>query len=271
MTKSWAGIAYLTNNNTYSGTTTIASGTLGIGNGGTAGSLGTGPVVNNGSLVFDRYTNNWTVASPISGSGSVTKRGGATMTLSGSNTFSGDFNQWSGVTILSNTTGPALSGLVQESEHVVETIERMRMLLRSVQTDHGPVDVANILHDAVTYAATEMARHDVDISIRGTDAACYVEGDAGQLQVAVVNLLRNAAEAIAAGASESRCIEVELVRRPSEDGRSRETVELVVGDSGTGIGLYVVRATVGNHGGELRIGRSPLGGAEFRIVLTGRT
>ncbi|MFM7109418.1 MAG: autotransporter-associated beta strand repeat-containing protein [Planctomycetaceae bacterium] len=108
LTKSGAGIAYLTNNNTYSGTTTIASGTLGVGNGGTAGSLGTGPVVNNGSLVFDRYTNNWTVASPISGSGSVTKRGGASMTLSGSNTFTGDFNQWGGITYLSNTNGPAL-------------------------------------------------------------------------------------------------------------------------------------------------------------------
>ncbi|MFM7109420.1 MAG: sensor histidine kinase [Planctomycetaceae bacterium] len=182
---------------------------------------------------------------------------------------------------------PALSGLVREAEHVVETIERMRMLLRSVQTDHGPVDVANVLHNAVTYAATELERHGVDVSVRGAEAACSVKGDAGQLQVAVVNLLRNAAEAIASSGSESRCIEVELVRHPSPDGASPELVELVVGDSGpgvvdpaaidaplmttkpggTGIGLFVVRATVENHGGALRVGRSPLGGAEFRIVL----
>ena len=64
-------------------------------------------------------------------------------------------------------------------------------------------------------------------------------------------------------------------------------VELVVGDSGpgwpggsldeillnttkpggAGIGLYVVKTAVDNHGGQMTIGRSTLGGAEFRITF----
>ena len=62
-------------------------------------------------------------------------------------------------------------------------------------------------------------------------------------------------------------------------------MELVIGDSGpgwpggsleemllrstkrdgSGIGLYVVKTALDNHRGEMVIGRSPLGGAEFRL------
>ena len=41
--------------------------------------------------------------------------------------------------------------------------------------------------------------------------------------------------------------------------------------AGTGIGLFVVRTAVENHRGTVTIGRSRLGGAEFRIVLPRRT
>lgn len=36
---------------------------------------------------------------------------------------------------------------------------------------------------------------------------------------------------------------------------------------GSGLGLYIVHTTMENHSGHLEIGRSPLGGAEFRMVF----
>ena len=53
LTKTAAGTLLLTGNNTYGGGTTIAAGTLQLGNGGSSGSIA-GNVVNNGALVFDR-------------------------------------------------------------------------------------------------------------------------------------------------------------------------------------------------------------------------
>ena len=54
LTKLGAGTLTLTSNNTYSGTTTITAGTLQIGSGTTLGFLGTGAIVNNAALIFNK-------------------------------------------------------------------------------------------------------------------------------------------------------------------------------------------------------------------------
>ena len=57
------GTLRLAGNNSYSGLTTITKGTVQVGTGGTTGTLGTGNVVNDGALVFNR-SNDLTVAKP---------------------------------------------------------------------------------------------------------------------------------------------------------------------------------------------------------------
>jgi outer membrane autotransporter protein len=68
--------------------TTIAGGTLQVGNGGTAGSIGNGSVDDNGALAFDR-SDDVSYTGTISGTGSLTQLGNGTLTLAGANTFSG--------------------------------------------------------------------------------------------------------------------------------------------------------------------------------------
>ena len=90
LVKEGAGTQILTGNNDYQGTTTINLGTLQIGDGGTSGSLGTGDVVNDGVLVFNR-SNTYGVGNNISGTGSLelTAQSGAESSLTGTNTYSG--------------------------------------------------------------------------------------------------------------------------------------------------------------------------------------
>ncbi|NLG19729.1 MAG: hypothetical protein GX556_20610, partial [Fibrobacter sp.] len=94
-----------TGDNTYSGGTTISSGTLQIGDGGTTGSI-TGNVTNNGTLVFKR-SNAYTFEGVISGSGVVKQSGTGTTSLSGTNTYSGGTTISSGTLQIGNggTTG----------------------------------------------------------------------------------------------------------------------------------------------------------------------
>jgi len=84
--------AILTGANTYTGVTTIADGTLQIGNGGTTGSIAnTANIVNNSALVYNT-TSNLTQSQVISGTGNVTQNGTNIVTLSGANTYTGGTN-----------------------------------------------------------------------------------------------------------------------------------------------------------------------------------
>ena len=87
--KEGAGRLILTGENDYTGGTTIAGGTLQIGDGTTAGSI-VGDVTNNAALVFDNGESDATVfGGVISGTGTVAKQGAGTLTLTGANTYTG--------------------------------------------------------------------------------------------------------------------------------------------------------------------------------------
>jgi fibronectin-binding autotransporter adhesin len=96
----------LAGNNTYSGGTTINGGTVQVGAGGASGSLGTGPVTNNGSLAFNR-TGTLVVAQNISGSGQLFQVGAGTTVLSGTNTYGGTSTVQSGRLVLAGAAAQA--------------------------------------------------------------------------------------------------------------------------------------------------------------------
>jgi autotransporter-associated beta strand protein len=99
LTQAGSAVLTLAANNTYSGPTTITSGTLQVGTGGAAGTLGTSTVVNNSALVVNR-SGVLVLGNNQSGTGSFTTIGAGLVTLAGTNSYQGGTAVSNGVVVL---------------------------------------------------------------------------------------------------------------------------------------------------------------------------
>ena len=102
-----SGTTVLTATETYTGGTTIADGTLQLGNGAANGSI-VGDVTDNGTLAFDR-SDVYTFGGLVSGTGGVTQRGSGTTVLDAANTYKGATTVEQG-TLLVNADQTAATG-----------------------------------------------------------------------------------------------------------------------------------------------------------------
>ncbi|MEX1324504.1 MAG: ATP-binding protein, partial [Synechococcaceae cyanobacterium] len=181
---------------------------------------------------------------------------------------------------------PLLELQLRETERIVDTIERMRMLLRNVRTDQQRIDLCEVVESARLYLAGLLSSQAVAVEESGLDQPRWLLGDGAQLQIAVANLIRNAVEALGQAAVERPLVRLSLERR--RDGEGGDWLELRIADNGpgfadltrdqlllastkaggSGIGLFVAATAVENHGGSLELGRSrDLGGAEVVVRL----
>ncbi|MDD2050588.1 autotransporter-associated beta strand repeat-containing protein, partial [Pseudomonas putida] len=115
------GTTVLTGNNTYGGATTIARGTLQVGNGGTTGTLGAGALNNNGMLAFNR-SDTFTYGGVISGTGALDQRGTGITVLTGNNTYTGNTTITAGTLQLGDGTangGGSIAGSISNNATLV--------------------------------------------------------------------------------------------------------------------------------------------------------
>ena len=97
LVKSNTGVVAITADNSFSGGTLIVGGTVQIGDGSlSSGSLGSGNVTNNATLIYNR-PDNLTNVNLIVGTGTVVKSAANTLTIAGNNTYAGG-------TVVSNGT-----------------------------------------------------------------------------------------------------------------------------------------------------------------------
>jgi autotransporter-associated beta strand protein len=139
ITKVGTSILTLTGTNRNIGTTTINAGVLQIGNGGIVGQLGSGAIVNNATLVYNR-SDNINVPNPISGSGNLVQFGSAILTFDGTNTSSGS------LVISNGTVAVGLSGSIlcpislAASSAVFDVSANTAYLLASPLSGNGSVN-----------------------------------------------------------------------------------------------------------------------------------
>jgi two-component system sensor kinase FixL len=177
----------------------------------------------------------------------------------------------------------ALGQINAQALRAGEVIRRLRNFVKNREVRREAVDCSRLLDDLRTLAETDARLHSVRLRIEAEDGLPPVSADPIQLQQVVLNLVRNAIDAMAEVPDERR--EVVLRTHHTTDGEVQVTVEdqgsglapeasehlfnpfFTTKAGGTGLGLAISRSIVRAHGGRLWHTPNDEFGARFHFTL----
>jgi C4-dicarboxylate-specific signal transduction histidine kinase len=173
-----------------------------------------------------------------------------------------------------------------QSQRIADISEKIRSLLRNTSSEQQSVDLKQVISNSVRYVQsnTPDIAHWLQIeSVHAVpDGTALIQGDATQLQIALINLIRNAIEAIQNQHPPNPHPRVSLRldqvnntwQIDVEDNGPGIPQERLIDQpltsskqQGSGLGLFLVRSAMDNHGGALQIGNRREGGVLARLSL----
>jgi signal transduction histidine kinase len=144
----------------------------------------------------------------------------------------------------------------------------------------GRLDIGTVIADAVKLVRHELQLHHVQITVDVAEGLPIVQGSASKLQQVLLNLALNAMQAMPGGGrilvkatadGESLVVSVKDTGSGLSDAIQGSIFEPFVTTKapgkGTGLGLFVSRGIVREHGGDLTVESQPGEGATFVIRL----
>jgi PAS domain S-box-containing protein len=179
-------------------------------------------------------------------------------------------------------TADTMQRLATEAERAGAVVRKMRGFVRSEEGHLQAIGVDELFADVLRLTRAEAAQYEVEVSASGAGDLPKVLADAIQIEQVLLNLVRNAIEAIDAAGSDERRVQlwatrasgemIEIQVRDTGPGLSAAAAEKVfepfytTKNEGIGIGLALSRSIVDAHGGRLWAdAKSP--GAVFRLTL----
>ncbi len=175
----------------------------------------------------------------------------------------------------------ALEEAAQQSLRAGQIIRHLREFVTRGETEKGPEDVRKLVEEAGALALVGARERGVRSVFDFTPGAHMVVADRVQIQQVLINLMRNAMEAmrdssvrelnIRTAATADQMVEVEISDTGpgiSDEIASRLFQPFVTTKAGgMGVGLSISKRIIEAHGGEMSVRRNSSGGASFRFTL----
>jgi two-component system sensor kinase FixL len=173
--------------------------------------------------------------------------------------------------------------VVQQAERAGDVLGRLREFVRGGEYRRALTEVKPLVDAAVSLTRMEAMQQEVEIEARIDPGLPAVLADRIQIEQVLLNLLRNAMDAMEAANTEQRSIVVEARRN------NKHAIEISVADSGPGVaaevvdtifepfvttkplgmgmGLSISHSIIESHGGSLRMARGVCSGGNFIFDL----
>jgi len=174
----------------------------------------------------------------------------------------------------------SIEEIENSTQRTVQLVERIRNFIRPAQTDYELVDLKALLEDVAQLLAYEIRKQKIKFEFDVDAVPCWVHGDRVQLSQIVLNVYRNAMQAMEPNASRKIFVSLEnsdervvLRVRDTGPGVSAE-MKQVVGEpfvtskeDGLGVGLSISKTIAEMHNGSLTISNAVDGGAIVELNL----
>jgi C4-dicarboxylate-specific signal transduction histidine kinase len=175
-----------------------------------------------------------------------------------------------------------LARLIAHIDHAAQVVRRMREFVRRGEPHFSTLDIKTVLEDVIALARYSAPIQNTKIELAVSEGLPTVFGDRTQLQQVALNLVHNAAEAIAdSGRDDGRIL------ISAQQSLSEPTIEVSVTDNGVGVpagralfepvssrkergmglGLSICASIVQVHGGRIWLHSTGPEGSEFRFSL----
>ncbi len=167
------------------------------------------------------------------------------------------------------------------SERIEGVVRKVLNYSRPVHPRMAPVDLNRCVDEVLGLCATTIRKKGIAVTKDLAEPLPPCRADARLMEQVLLNLVMNAAQAVEksggkkqvaiATAAEGRHVLARIGDSgPGIPPAAREKIFdpfYTTRHEGTGLGLTITRRIVHDHGGTIAVGDSPLGGAEFRVVL----
>ena len=177
--------------------------------------------------------------------------------------------------------GAMMSKALTQAERAGGIIRGLRDTFEKREATRTPEDLEAIVEEAILLGQVGSTRQSVAVASRLSTNLPAVDVNRIQVQQVIVNLVRNAVEAVSASPVRHVSVEafrhsderIEVVVSDSGPGVAPEVEEklfqsfVTTKDSGMGIGLSICHSIIEMHGGDMWLTKGPEGGASFHFTL----
>jgi two-component system sensor kinase FixL len=174
-----------------------------------------------------------------------------------------------------------LDKAVNETNRAGQIIHRLRGFLEKREPKHSEDDLNEIMKEAVALGHGGSADDNVELRVDLEAGLPHVMADRVQIQQVVVNLLRNAVEAMTSSplrrvtistySAGTKFVEAAIADTgpgvPDDVAARLFEPFVTTKDTGMGVGLSICRTIIEAHGGQLWMTPNPEGGTIFRFQL----